>query len=443
MKNVLTSLLIVLVTVYACRPDYENESEFVLENAPLQPGVRGNMFHFENESDLKVFYEYLVEECEKRDTAQIPFTEDWLLLFDCAYGINSRLKVDYNAIELSDASNREEEDVWLLDEFRRALLNEDFEISVGDYVYVYLSENQIYKVQNNDMESLSNLKQTVKGDDNVNPKGLSSTVELISDIKALLSGSTTTRGGGDTYCSYNPEALPGTVNCSTGLTKGITLFLEESATLNGTVYPVTLQPAIWFVDWGDGSSTVSSWSLETTLYHTYSSEGTYNVKIGYEYQNCLGQDEFVEHDPEIDLTLQTGQRTCWTRQMHETEEVESGIIKMKYELWTNADLFGNHIVARTRRFRWEVPLIGDARWRADRDYVKAEVHYVYRRNSDCVNLEEGLETDWSNWAYSKRAGKTTNYNNSFSFEAGEIHSLHEVYANPYNLVRTLSLDPCE
>lgn len=443
MKNVLASLLILLVAVYACRQGYENENEFVLEDAPLQPRVRGDMFHFENESDLKLFYDYLVQECERRDTSQIPFTEEWLLLFNCAYGINSRLKVDYNSDVLSEASNREEEDVWLLDEFRRALLNEDFEISVGDYVYVYLSENQIYKVQNNDMESLFNLKQTVKGDDNINPKGLSTSVELISDIKGLVSGTTTTRGGGDTYCSYKPKVISGTQNCSTGLTKGILLVLEENATLNGTTIPVHPHPAIWFVDWGDGSSTVSDWGTETELYHTYTSEGTFYIKIGYEYVDCLGQEEYVEYDPSADVTIQTGLRTCWRRQVHEIEEELSGIIKMKYELWTNNDLFGNHIVARTTRFRWEDPMLGSPRWRRDAAFVKAEINYVYRRDSDCILLESGLETDSGNSTSRKRAGKTANHYNAFSFEPYEIHSLHEVYVNPNNLVRTLSLYPCE
>lgn len=47
-------------------------------------------------------------------------------------------------------SDREDEDInsseWHLDEYRRAMLNEFMEISIGGFVFVYYSENRIYKI---------------------------------------------------------------------------------------------------------------------------------------------------------------------------------------------------------------------------------------------------------------------------------------------------------
>lgn len=443
MKNVLAGLLIVLVAFYACKPNYENENEFVLENAPLQPRVRGDMFHFENESDLKLFYNYLVEECERRDTSQIPFTEDWLLLFDCAYGIDSRLKVDYNAFETFNTGNREEED-WLIDEYRKTLLNEDFEISIGDYVYVYLSENQVYKVLSSDAFSLEILRQSPKGNDNLTPVGLKrENVELISDIKGLSNG--TSRGGGGgggLSCEFTPNADTAIVPCQP-LARRVFLSLKKVRTFNGNVENPVLHFADWIVDWGDGSQSSGS-GIELVLIHQYSAFGSYPIKVSYGYTDCAGVTWPEMYDPDLDVTVTLVDRVCEDIERHKTAHAELGNIRMTYHLWVKSDMFGQHQVAKTQRYRYESGLFSDYRWRRDADYVKAEINFSFRKKSDCTQgiNSFGLETDWGNWSYDQRAGQTKS-NEWRGWREGEVHSLHEVYANPNNIIRTLYISPCD
>lgn len=54
---------------------------------------------------------------------------------------------------------------WLKDDIRKSLLNEYSEIQVGDSVYVYISENTIYRMSVNHAEAINSLRNFQKGDD--------------------------------------------------------------------------------------------------------------------------------------------------------------------------------------------------------------------------------------------------------------------------------------
>lgn len=204
MKKLSILLLALLIFSNCNKQDLSNEEslDFQGEFYPLDCRLC-----FRDVQALQTFYTEIVEMCEQRDTSRFPDPEDFLNYFSCATGIKSalsRLRVESNG----NLIEREEEDSdnWLLDEYRLALLNEFYEITIGDNVYVYLSENQVYKVPYDDSESLEVLRQSVKGDDMTTPSGLGSGVELISAIKLLSNGAT--RGGGMDAGTMQMHLLP-------------------------------------------------------------------------------------------------------------------------------------------------------------------------------------------------------------------------------------------
>lgn len=387
---------------------------------------------------LESFYLELVEHAENRDTVEFPTEQDFLNYFSCVAGISSALN-SINVSEIDSSMSREEnQENWLLDEFRMALLNQYYEITVGENVYIYLSENQIYRVPYNDSRSLQILRNTTKGSDQINPVGLGSGVELISSSKLLSTGST--RGGG-MECWYSPSAHPYLVDCEpNSVTRN--LLLSETTMLNGIQGLPHLHPASWTVDWGDGD--IENYSgIEVYANHVYASLGSYVSKVSYSYVNCFGSDDVVVNDPGLTTTIELEARDCSKANKSKIAWHVEGIRKIKAELWKKKDIFGNHQVAKTTSYRWESTLLNpQMHWNKQPCYVKAEINYEFA-NSSCNATESGLETDWGNFSSSQRAAKTNPNNDAMFIRDEVVHSYHEIEANPNNLVLELYLNACD
>jgi hypothetical protein len=82
----------------------------------------------------------------------------------------------------SMADTRADQYDWLKDKIRLSILNEYYELEIGDFVYVYFSENQVYKIPIRNTQVLDKLRALDKGDDSKTIiEYLDNSVELISE----------------------------------------------------------------------------------------------------------------------------------------------------------------------------------------------------------------------------------------------------------------------
>ncbi len=167
------------------------------------PNVREGRLQFNSEQHLREYHKWLSNEVKNRDVTKFPSSDSLLGLIEKELRYSSARQM---IIERKNANLREgETEDWLLDEIRKSMLNQDYEVTVGQFVYVYFSENQIYKIPNTDWQQILAFRSLAKGDDNFIPKDvITEETELISATKLVRKKKKSSGGGsGNTDCEYD------------------------------------------------------------------------------------------------------------------------------------------------------------------------------------------------------------------------------------------------
>lgn len=337
---------------------------------------------------------------------------------------------------------------WLKDDIRKSLLNEYSEIQVGDSVYVYISENTIYRASVNHAEAINSLRIFQKGDDDQIAKSTLAMdgVDLISQKYEVMNFR---KRGNFVNCYYDEYLYYSFEECNPNIAH---FHLEGSidADWNGSDFHSSISYIEVHLDYGDGTTqTISGTNPEWT--HEYPGEGEYQLQATVTYSDLCnqGQEITINLEPENDDIIYISDVSCCGLNRSIDEFVGAGglgSIGMRSELWFKRDIFGSHQVAKTTSYRRVNSLLGGIRWARRSAYVKAEINWKFRTN-ECevttLNNEymfTGLETDCCNSCRSKRAAKTGITDRKIG--NNEVHSLHKVERNGQILTKTHRLKFC-
>lgn len=398
---------------------------------------------------LQDYYEWLRSSIEMRDLVLYPTTDS--LLNAIENGLNFR-SVRKSLLEMTP--ERSESEDWLRDDIRKTLLNEDYEILIDGYKYVYYSENQIYKFPESDYVQENLLKSLTKGDDdNIPVESLKEPTELISE-KKIWRKFLSQRGGSDyaSNCVYTCEPVIQKFAC---LPLKIRLNAQHFAnyTINGInsdIVGAPVQSTNWMIDFGDGSDPVFSEGWACTVDHIYPASGAYTIKLSLGYEDYCGE-PFVSVSDAYYITVELSE-SCYGGNHSVVAHDENGGKRMTSELWVKHDIFGEHQVATTRSYEWRANILGSHDWRKEDAYVLTDLWWAFR-GSDCnyfingnfftgINFQPVLETDWCSSCDFKRSAKTvTGQGNLFTAD-DEVKSRHKVVNEGVVLERELILDFC-
>ena len=412
------------------------------------PQVAKNKLRFRNREHLKVFYNQIVtqynEALENDDNQSI----DTLL---------NRIETELNFFsrraaikEMTALGLKSSEDEWLPDEIRLSLLNEFYEIEIGDSTYVYSSWNQVYRIPNEQIEVINAFRSAPKGNDSIFHLDLmSQETELISRIATAKKLPRST-GENGTNCFEYVEYLDQPAWCQPNerhftFRPKVTYMDEFGYTWNGA-----LRLNYMDIDFGDGSPIVETdEALFHEVQHVYSNPGEYQVTfVCYMQTPCapIGQTAYVTWTES--QTVVVPDAPCLNSNEYEKEFVfhSTGQYKMKAELWNSHDIFGEHQVAKTTSEKWDDPWWGQPQWRDHQANVLVDLYWWYR-DEDCATLSSAWgvpETDVCNHCKSKRAGKTlTGGQGLYTIGDQEVHSYHRVIVAGQSLEIELELRACE
>lgn len=128
MKNFISILF--MVFLLACK----KEPQSFADN--LTPRVEKGTLVFDSEDHLKDYYNHLQTIRNEGNSRGVRY--DSLLLVELSKFIGFKPLLD-TTITISERTNNVSS--WLLDDVRKAILNEYSEVQIGDSIYVLLSEN--------------------------------------------------------------------------------------------------------------------------------------------------------------------------------------------------------------------------------------------------------------------------------------------------------------
>lgn len=413
------------------------------------PTLRNQTLAFNSTQHLQEYYNWLKSSVYTRDTVLYPTQDSLLSVIENALNFRS---VRNNLLQISIERNDEED--WLRDDIRKSILNEDYEVVIDGYKYVYYSENQIYKFPESDYVQEQMLKELTKGDDEIVP------VRSLRDSTELLSKSITwrkqrsNRGGGDyaSNCSYSCDRFIQRFACDPLKIRLNATHLADFI-INEINANITNDPVVstnWMIDFGDGSEPVftEGWSLQ--LDHRYPVNGNYTIKLSVGYEDYCGE-PFVSVSDIYYEPIEVSEG-CYNGNKSVIAHDESYGKRMTSELWVKHDIFGEHQVATTKSYEWKSNWLGNFSWRSEDAYVLTDLWWAFR-DEDCnyavvgnyfsgLDFEPVLETDWCSSCDSKRAGKTVSGQGNLFIADDEVRSRHKVINEGIVLERELILDFC-
>jgi len=446
MKSLGPPLFIMVLLFSSCLKEDFHEEATQVQNALSvnNPTVTNNRLKFESIDHLQAYYQKLSELVQNDSLGDL---QTVLSREENKFNYTSLRSVLNDSLAYSDR-NPDPED-FLLDDIRESILNNEYEVQVDDEVYVYMSENQVYKFEESDTEQEALFENAPKGnDDEVDFSIVKPTTELLSEkfTKAVRPYLPPPEN-----CMYESDfALERVNSCDNPLRyklKGWSLIHFEDEGEEFTLFPVNNQ---FTIDWGDGSATDIVNDHEfSDLIHDFTSDGIFNVTITSTYFNVC--DEVTDTDVSV-MEEQISSGTCSEFNNSEQDFVwVAPQHKMECELWFKFDIFGDHQGAKTES--WKL----NGSWSKDKGYVFVKLFYRFRNDSTCLCFTDAdfpyifssedscgdKESHCSNCKDRFKSETVNGYSNNLKINQLDVTSWHRVDNDGVDMQKTLQIDICD
>jgi hypothetical protein len=235
---------------------------------------------------------------------------------------------------------------FIKDDVRKSILNEYYEVSIGDYVYVFFSEDQIYKIDMEAEDEIQDFRDTPKGGDEIQFDLVTENVELISDEYAYQKNSTVEVITDERMTLAIKVTTPDP--CGNPYLKNIELL---QAKVNGQ--PIA-QVTSFNINWGDGTTQAfpnfPSGTL-TNITHTYPSSSPGGPLPLQQHFYITASATTLSNTQPISLSATTGVHIttyeCNVSVGSHDEVIKGNVRGMKITLWYTHDIFGMHAGAKT------------------------------------------------------------------------------------------------
>lgn len=349
-------------------------------------------------------------------------------------------KTDDNTFEFSS---------FLADDIRASMLNEHYEIGVGDEIYVYFSENQAYKIGMGCVSDAEVLRSLEKGVDTFNPQLLLTSAELVTEGKFKMSDGnfkiTSCSGSGNNevqdLCPVGEITLMQDFAslCETNSRVFDILFKELVRDCDdGTITDVNLPFTDYSINYGDGTTTTrfnKTGAIEVS--HTYATSGSYLVRVFATTTDGKYVSVLEEMTVDIEIDAICSNSNAGKSYLMISQNIDRA---MQADFWYNKDFFGTHIGAKTTGYEILNGNPDDLEKKKGRIYVSTNFKWM---SDDCSLQETSGEIDSCSNCKDKKAVKTALFNKGRPVDGVDIESYHEFEVDGVLLVKTINLELCE
>ncbi|MBX2929699.1 MAG: PKD domain-containing protein [Saprospiraceae bacterium] len=317
------------------------------------------------------------------------------------------------------------ENDFINDDLIKSLLNIHYELGIEEDIYVFFSQNQVYKIIDGDQETVDAFRSLAKGTDEVPFPAFNSTVEMEpNDVFYLLKNSPSPndtlewracpvdfRGfvdRGDLGCNSFSIMVRGNLFCTT--------FGNSPSPCNSIQYRI---------DFGDGNFIITGFNQhQIDVPHTYTQPGVYTVTVRV---TAPDGDCDEDEEPEVanfPFTFTVGMGDCDNRE-RDTSGWENGSFRaISSKVWCNNNLFGSYAGAYTHSWRWNNSRARWVRWDSN---ISATINATFRGDF-CALREQKQETDSCNSCRQKRA--VVSLGNNPAYGNREVFSTHTFRLDP-------------
>jgi hypothetical protein len=398
-----------------------------------------NVLYFDSEEHLKNYYKSLDEIIEKgyNDSLDIDSllqeTEEALNFLSFRQDFINKYDWEGKEFTAEEKDNMYQKD-FIIDQVRKSILNENLEVGIGQYIYVYYSENQVYKIPNSELAIIAEFRKLEKGSDYAIPFNiLKPSIELISNTASY--GYSEKAEELDQYRSAISHNIYSCDIYRKNIDVGFYRYYDTTYYLSGGGESIQSREdpytAIQIeVDFGDNTPThIENNIQEFNIDHTYSSIGTYIVTVTYTYINVYsGNTETVSGTREIVVN-----GACTDQNVHSYGSQSDGSWELAYKVWVKQDVFGKHLASYSHS--WKKNSRG--KWKRQNANLFCRVEGVFR-DENC-SADEFLAK--SKTTYGKRLTSKKHRNKKYrDVQNGDCHSSHSFGGGSW--FNELVLNPC-
>jgi hypothetical protein len=307
---------------------------------------------------------------------------------------------------------------FVRDGIRKSILNEYYEFGIGDDVYVYLSPNQTYKIEDGDADMIALFRNTEKNQDTIpmkllNPKTLLMPSALVGGTQVLPR----TPPSGNFV--YRPSYSATLIGCNS-LSRQISISFEESS---NNVDWTSIEMESIEIDFGDGSDPLK---LENVVYvsipHTWPDEGSYSITVKIEYYN-LNVAALLEE--QVGFGVNLSQNCRMEERITDDYEIASNNVWMiTAELWFKSPDFAFTTKAGAITYGWRFE---GGKWRRKKSELNVAIDAIFR-GGQCNIDDTDDESDHCNKCKSQRAVVSAGgfFSPDLYHVDGEISSTHRL-----------------
>jgi len=338
------------------------------------------------------------------------------------------------------------------DDIRKLLLNSDYEIGVGNDVYVFFDKDKEYIIKDSHASTIEDFRTKEKGKNEIPHDIMNSHVELETTevIHSVVEYEIEREDGSDDGTDEN-TADERTITITNRLSVNITsvectLFTKSvSASVNQIVRDDNNTPldplddietrtnliSSFSFNMGDGSSILNfPASFGVNFVHVYPNPGTFTV-------SCLATPT-GEFPMSFLTAVDVVSTLCSNEEIGNFDWQDDGSQALLTAIRFKEDFFGSHAGAGSAGFR----KLSNGNWTKDYNgQIEASIDAVFL-NNNCINPESKSEFESCNSCYQKKTWVSKVFG-SRSIENGDIQSTHSAsFGNGSTFTKSLVLNPC-
>ncbi len=343
---------------------------------------------------------------------------------------------------------------FIVEEVRESMLNEYYEIGVGDSLYVYMSLNQIYRTTLECVTDAEVLRGIEKGNDETFSSEIFNTSAVLMPnpthtltraIETTVLGCTGNGSGGNdndnntAICIDDNPIFGSTVESCEPFNRAFVMntFHILKDCLTGEILGESPVVSVTYdIDFGDGTSTIISGLGEQTFDKAYSTSGDLPLTA---VVTSVDIDGFV-HVFTISQTINIDSSaacadenaTKWTGFFDDTNNRA-----MNCKIYYLDDFWGTHAGAKTIGLKRNDD---DTEWVKEKGYIWVEIDLDWM-NNDCTFNKAADESDDCDNCKEERAQKTRSKKRSITAD-GSMFSRHRFDDNNASFDETIFLEIC-
>lgn len=453
MKKVLF-ILFVVTLCFSCGDflDSPKTTDSEIINFNVATKVENGILYFQSIQDVRVAMDYVSSKIKDARGSEI------FSLLEKEFGHNSLKLSNSNlevltrdtSFEFSEAEILAIENAdFINDDERKVLLNEHYELGIGNDVYVFYGENMDFKV-------VGGHQATLDGFRTLNKPGTTIPLDYISQYveinKSNISIKHDIEINSDGWPNNEPNVEPreekyilttifNNIPCEV-FKKDIAgqlerQFVNDNNTPSNTsddFVDYELYDGDWTVDYDDGDVDTYTGIPDFSEIKTYSSTGTFTVEITVDYVDTDGLNQSQTQFLQIEVNS-----TCTEDEQSLKNWQEENGKALLTKIWYKTDILGSCAGSKSHGFYWKA---SKGKWKWDYDTeIDVYIHASFL-DSNCFSKNTKDESDSCNSCV-KRKAQVRDWWDKRDISNGNIYSTNNaIFDNGVELSDNLVLDPC-